>query len=219
MYFTKLILRQYRWIVNFVVALVFCLLFTNCATVKYPKNWPELENTLNINSYVGRYHGKILYILNNPYNYPKITNDTLGSNKLFKHPVDFYISDDLNIRFVSTHNKDSIITISNHQNSRFCNGKIKRRKNTILIRENCGEGAGLGFYLFSKNYCILSKASDESLIVKKGTSDVNLIFGLIPIPTKKYHWYRITSDTIESTNPKFKLNEKTTKPRRKPQRN
>ena len=116
----------------------------------------------------------------------------------------FEISDDLEFKIITncTSYPDSVFyrksnddrLLTGNLNTRRIS--VRNKKDGILIRYRASN-AGNPLVGFSKEYLLLSKSNDGSLIIKDGNWAYGIVFFIIPIGVNRYIWYRIRNNSAE----------------------
>ena len=171
--------------------------FMSCSVSKpaYPNDWAPIEEDRPLESYSGQYNALFLTVLG---------SDSYKQEYLNNCVVDFWISDKLELKF-RLKCKDDIDSKNNpifslvNQNKKV---EIKKEKSGILLNYRDFKADAWGFESI-REYVLLSKAKDGSLIIKKGTLSYGAIFWFIPAEWKEeYVWYRFTGNNVEIRNKK-----------------
>jgi len=182
------------------ISLIFLFIiniFFSCSAYKstYPEDWAPTEEDIPLESYSGQYNVLLLSLLRSDSYKQEYLNNCL---------VDFCINDNLEIKFRlkckdDKYSKNNTIFSLVDPNKKV---EIKKEKNGILINYRDFKGDAWGFESI-REYVLLSKSKDGSLIIKKGKLSYGAIFWFIPAECKEeYVWYRFTGDAVEIWNEK-----------------
>ena len=193
--FTLLLLKFIR--ANFVGLILLFIFnsFIGCSANKlpYPKDWPLIQEDISLESYSGQYNTLLLSILGNDSYKPEYLNNCV---------VDFWIVNNLELKFrlkckgeIDSKNNSSFSLVNPNKKV-----EIKKEKNGILINYPDFKADAWGFESI-REYILLSKAKDGSLIIKKETLTYGAIFWFIPAEwEKKCVFYRFLGDKVEIRN-------------------
>jgi hypothetical protein len=162
----------------------------------YPADWPaRLEHTPPA-AYSGNYSGTLI---------PHLNRQALPTEDSLHCSTDFQISPRLDIRYrlQCENHPDSLshaLLALNDPNARI---KIREKRKGLLLLYKPLHTAGNPIAGIQREYILLSKATDGSLILKEGAWAYGLIFLIFPTGINEYAWYRIGERSVEMrTKPK-----------------
>lgn len=189
----KMIIR--KALIPFLLILCNSLLSCVVSRPPYPKDWQPLIRNAPLESFSGQYHPTLIKI---------ISRDTSSKTDIRNCKADFNINDDLAFKLItkctdhshnliySGNNDDKLLT----ENLNTTKISVRNKKKGILIKYKT-PSAGNPLVGFSKEYTLLSKSNDGSLIIKNGNWAYGLVFFIIPVGVNEYIWYRLHDNTVD----------------------
>lgn len=173
---------------------------TSCVISRppFPRDWsPRIKNA-SVQSFSGEYHPAFMKI---------ISRDSLGLFDDLNCTALFQIDDDLGftINPQCTDYSDNNVSVYRKSNDDWLiSGDLNarrisvRRKNKGILMRYHSSVAGNPLAGFSKEYILLSRSNDGSLIIRDGYWAYGVVFFIIPIGINRYIWYRIRNDSAET---------------------
>ena len=170
--------------------LLLVLSLFSCATgqAKYPENWSTRLETAALD-YSGRYNAALLRLLN---------VQTLSKEYTTECLYDFIINvNEIKYRpdcpQISKPNATEYLNLSSPDFKL----KYEQKKEGLKITYQPLRNAGNPVAGYQKEYVILSKARDGSLIVEKVGKVYGLAFMIFPVAASEHLWYRFYDGKVE----------------------
>lgn len=171
-------------------ALLLVLGLFSCATgqAKYPQNWsPRVETA--VTDYSGRYNAALIRLLN---------VQTLTTGDTTECLYDFIINArEIKYRPDCPHQNEFLSSGYMSLTSANYNLKLEQKKEGLKITYQPLKNAGNPIAGYQKEYVLLSKARDGSLIVEKVGKVYGLAFMIFPVAASEHLWYRFYDGEVE----------------------
>ncbi|MEP6262772.1 MAG: hypothetical protein ABJ092_14445 [Gillisia sp.] len=172
-------------------SLLLVLSLFNCATgqAKYPQNWsPRVETA--VTDYSGRYNAALIRLLNVQTLTPGDTTECL---------YDFIISvNEIKYRPDCPHLNEALSTGYIPLSVVDYNLKLEQKEEGLKITYQPLKNGGNPVAGYQKEYVLLSKSLDGSLIVEKVGKVYGLVFMIFPVAASEHIWYRFYDGKVEA---------------------
>lgn len=170
--------------------LLLVLSLFSCATgqAKYPQNWsPRVETAAT--DYSGRYNAALIRLLN---------VQTLTTGDTTECLYDFIINArEIKYRPDCPHQNESLYTGYMPLTNADYNLKLEQKKEGLKITYQPLKNAGNPVAGYQKEYVLLSRAMDGSLIVEKVGKVYGLAFMIFPVAASEHLWYRFYDGKVD----------------------
>lgn len=169
------------------------ILLGSCISIrpKYPAHWAPMEGQHTVQDLSGFYHPRLatLLRLHSPKPFDSVRYALNFSVDMQPSVRAQFICEDSSCAYGDDRILDLLLPEDRYT--------FKDKSGDLMVVLNEKPQAGNPMVGPQRAYCLVSRATDGALIVRKGAWARGLVFLLIPFSYEEYAWYRITRERFE----------------------